>query len=222
MGMLSWLGKEKHDDESSATEGFEEKPPLPARPGRPKDILEPDHHQTSDVSFDDIVEQFNLYSTQALTSQDQITTSLTKLQQTLAENTNLTTLVQQLRYQNQKLQGTIRGQGKHISDLERLNKQRKNVPKPESGQVPGLNGSGHKLYANLLAEHEKLQAYTLFISEKAQNMQFELELLKCTAAYEDTSSGMGGDYVGEMQLTPQPFVVVLIDGDAYAVSILLA
>lgn len=225
MNIFSWFGKPTSEDDFPAADVFEDsssKPAVRVEPKPTEDTPEPDRRPGFDVTFDDIVQQFDLYRTQALTSQDQIAASLSKLQQTLAENANLTTLVQQLRYENQTLQGTVKGQGKEISDLHRRNKQFRSVPKAQTGQVPGVNGSGHKLYANLLAEHEKLQAYTLFINEKAQDMQLELELLKCTRASDNTRTRESPIYIDEMQLTPQPFVIVLIDGDAYPVSILLA
>ena len=225
MGILSWLLKEKHDDDFPTADVLEEhvsKPPLPDRPEPQRDEREPDRSQTHELNFDDIAQRFDIYCTQDRASQDQIAASLAKLQQSLAENANLTSLVQQLRNQVQKLHGTIMGQRNELSNLQHVNKQLKAKPKSHSGQIQGVDGTGHKLYANLLAEYEKLQAYTLFINEKARDMQFELELLKCAGASDNTQARGNCHYVDEMQLTPQPFVVVLIDGDAYAVGILLA
>ncbi len=224
MGILSWFEKEKSNDDFPVAEVFEDhvsKPPDLMKSEPPKQLPEPGYDPSVEVTFDDIAKQFDLYRTQALDSQNQITSSLAKLQQTLAENANLTTLVQQLRHQNQNLHSTIKGQGNEISNLHHMNKQLKGAPKPQSSQVPGLNGSGHKSYANLLAEHEKLQNYTLFINERMQVMQFELELMKCTRASESNEISRRPTDSYQMQLTPQPFVVVLVDGDAYAVSNLL-
>jgi len=71
--------------------------------------------------------------------------------------------------------------------------------------IAGLkNGlaSAHTTLHKAFAEKEKLR-------EDKQDLQFEIELLRCTQSRPDLKS---------LEIIPQPFVLVLVDGDAYAWS----
>lgn len=70
--------------------------------------------------------------------------------------------------------------------------------------------------SQLRRSYDSLTEHSLKLGEKAEDAQLELEFLKCisSSTKEDKKSPEA-----VMPLIPQPFVVVLVDGDAYSVSV---
>ena len=157
-----------------------------------------------DLTFDDVANQFEDYRIGALSYEQNLQDSESQLRKAQAEISKLQKTVQQLRSENGGLRNTI-------------NKQKADQ-KNQQAQLAGLNGlvqSLKKKNASILTEHSQLQTHIHETQDRSQDLLLELELLKCTAPSRDLQ-----DSTASMQLTPQSFVAVLIDGDAYNVGVL--
>ena len=215
MGILSWLVMGKSTKKSPVPNGFKENRSSPSSPVQLE--FDPPHGSLPQLTFDDIADQLDLHRATAFESQAKLEVTNNKLQSSITEIARLKKANQGLRSENGSLQSKVKRQSADLTKLQR-NPKAKELRHVQVDQIVTLNALVQKLdkrYANTVAEYEKLQAYTLYINEKAQDMQLELEFLKCTSPCENDQTR--SEPTNDMQLTPQPFVVVLIDGDAYAV-----
>ena len=163
-------------------------------------------------TFDEIATQFERYRKEARSFKD-------RLQKLSDENKRLSQINHELRNHNGKLQNGAKKQKTEIERLSKLSQTKQASSQNQAGQNAVLNGIVQKQenrIAHLAAQNDVLQKDTLLRNDKFQIMQFELELLKCTAHRSSLEQIEAPDNV--MHMTPQPFVVVLIDGDAYSVS----
>jgi myosin heavy subunit len=196
--------------------------------------LDPIPNGSPIFSFDKIAYQLELCLEETSDLDTKLKASDAKIKQIEIENGKLIKLNHELRArvgileasaQNQRkhasaLEGTVQRQRAEINNLHQATKSKK-TQKNQVDQINGLQSLVHRQqqeHTATIIRYETLQGYAHKISEKAENLQLDLELLRCTTGGPQKAISTEAS-VGMMHLTPQPFVAVLIDGDAYAVSL---
>lgn len=194
MGLISWLKMIADDNtfDFPSPDVFAEEQTI--------SLTVPDDECFLDLSPDDLAEQLELYCHKANENQAKLMQCLETLQKRDAEILQLKTTLGNLQPANTAVL------------------KRNKVLQTETSQLRGsllaiqqrLQGTAQLSNARQ-KENDHLQTLVHDQSQKLQNMQLDLECLKCTkpAIRPGESTSL---------INPQPFVAVLVDGDAYGVS----
>lgn len=163
------------------------------------------------LTFTDIAEQLEAYCEKAHSEAQKHHDAVEDLTKAQAQTACLESLVQQLRSENQSLRATINHQKTELSNFHNA---RTASQKTYRTQISSLNSTVQHLNSrnvSVINEHNLLQARAASLDQRVHDLQFDLELLRGTQHSPKPKAD------ATMHLTPQPFVAVLVDGDAYAV-----
>lgn len=219
MAILSWL-RSGHQrgllDEMPCPDAFGDQPKTePKIKPQPEPLqiqAEPIGDATEELTFSEIAEQLELYCEKAHAETQRHQDAVENFTKTQAEKKRLEQVIQQLRSENENLRTTINQQRTELSRLQQSN----TFPqKTYKAQISSLNSQVQLLKtrnAGVLNEFNQLQTNASKMRQRLHDLQFDVEFLRCQQdGWKPREKGV------EMQLTPQSFVAVLVDGDAYGV-----
>ena len=230
MRLLSWfksnnIDEEPYEDGLSSSDVFEDsesaESPSPD-PSPPTFTYNPKTDHTAAVTFDNIADQFVLLQTKVADLEAELADTIAKLGESKADNHELTQTCRQLRSHNESHEATAMTQRNVVLNLDVSNKSLKRQQRFQSTKITELTSrirTSDGECAALQYENRKLQTHILHVNEKAQDLTLDLELLKCTADPAEMEARAEKLDFRQSQLTPQPFVAVLVDGDAYSVRV---
>ena len=109
-----------------------------------------------------------------------------------------------------------------LEKTRKVNEQLENQSRKLQASLRRETVLNSQLQARFNTEMASLRAMTKYArtqEEKLIDTQLDLEFLKCTTDVEPLSTAAAGPIDNDAPLPAQPFVVVLIDGDAYKVRL---
>lgn len=195
MGLVSWLKMIAEDDKLDfpTPDVFEEDQPL-SQPATPENGC------SLDLSPDDIADQLELYCRKVDDNAAKVTQLLEILRKRDTEIMQLKTSLLKLQEGNA---GILRLNKAHQVEITQLRDSQLSLQ--QRLQVHAQTNTA------LQKHNDHLETVLSENSQKMQDMQLDIECLKCTKPTTRPAEATS-------LINPQPFVAVLVDGDAYSVS----